>query len=142
MTAAIENSRIIANAMEGLSRGDNAAFGAAMAEDFVWRGMAHGVWGKVYRGRETARRELFAKLWSQYEGRYTNTPSSIYADGDHVIVESRGHATMKNGGTYQQFYCLVIRMEGGQMKEVREYLDTAHADSVFDASVFTGGEAA
>lgn len=142
MTTEIDNGKIIAAAMEGLSRGDNTAFGAAMAEDFVWRGMAHGVWGKIYRGREVARRELFAKLWPQYEGRYTNTPHAIYADGDHVIVESRGYAKMKTGKTYEQFYCLVIRMENGKMKEVREYLDTAHADATFDASVFTGGEAA
>jgi uncharacterized protein len=131
----IENRKIVADAMAELAKGNGAPFAAAMADDFAWRPMGSGAWAKPYVGKQVALDQLFRPLWAQFAERYTNTAANIFADGDHVIVEARGGATTKTGKSYDQRYCFVIRMEGGKMRELREYLDTEHASAVLDASV-------
>jgi ketosteroid isomerase-like protein len=132
---AAQNKAIITAAMNALAQGDSRPYAAAMAEDFTWRPMGSGPWGKVYEGRDVVGRELFAPLWAQYEGRATTTPVHIFADGDHVIVEALGKATLKSGKPYNNRYCFVIRMRDGKMTEVREYLDTLLSDTTLDATV-------
>jgi uncharacterized protein len=41
------------------------------------------------------------------------------ADGDHVVVEARGENLTKAGARYDNDYCLVFRLENGNIKEVR-----------------------
>jgi uncharacterized protein len=41
--------------------------------------------------------------------------------------------TTKNGKPYNNEYCYVIRLAGGQMRELTEYLDTALVERVLDA---------
>jgi uncharacterized protein len=126
------NRDIVTAAMTALAAGDSRPFYDAMADECVWRAMCGGVWGHVVHGKEKSRDELFRPLHRQYAGTYTNTPSNIFADGDTVIVESRGAVTLKSGKTYNNRYCFVIEMAGGQMREVREYLDSALAESVLE----------
>jgi uncharacterized protein len=133
--SAAENKQIITAAMAGLAKGDSRLFADAMAEDFSWRAMGRGAWGKVYEGKRVVRTQLFTPLYAQYADRATTTATGIFADGDYVIVEALGAATMKSGKAYNNKYCLIIRMKNGKMLEVREYLDTALSDEMLDASV-------
>jgi ketosteroid isomerase-like protein len=48
----------------------------------------------------------------------------VYAEGNTVIVEERMRATIMDGATYDNDYCLVFELEGGQIRRVREYMDT------------------
>ena len=133
---AARNREIITAAMDGLARGDTRLYGQTMAEDFTWRPMGSGPWGKVYVGRKSVREDLFGPLFAQYEdGSFSNTPLHIFADGDHVVVEAQGRAMLKSGKRYDQRYCYVIRMKDGKMQEVREYLDTLLSEDTLDASV-------
>ena len=52
------------------------------------------------------------------------------AEGDLVVVEVRGHNTTVKGQAYNNAYCNVIRLEGGKLKELTEYCDTALVDAV------------
>jgi len=40
------------------------------------------------------------------------------------VVESVGNVTTKAGKPYCNSYCMIIRMRGGKMVELTEYLDT------------------
>ena len=128
----IENGKIVAAVWDELAKGNTAPFVETMAEGFAWRMMGSGEWGKSYEGTETARAQLWAPLFAQFETRYTSTASNIFADGDYVIVETEGAVTTKRGMAYNNKYCLVIRMENGKMREVREYQDTALCDRVLE----------
>ena len=130
-----DNKAIITAIMGELARGNARPFVEAMAENFTWRPMGGsrlGKWREAYEGKRSVRRDLLAPLMSQFRGEFTSTPSQILAEGDHVVVETQGAATTKAGHAYNNRYCLVIRMAGGQMVEVREYLDTALADAVLE----------
>ena len=128
----IENGKIVTEVLNALAQGDTAPFADAMADDFTWRMMGHGNWGKVYQGKRAVRDQMFRPLIAQYADRYTNTPATILADGDFVIVESRGAVTTKTGKAYNNRYCFVIEMADGKMRELREYCDTALADEVLE----------
>ncbi|KWV61068.1 ketosteroid isomerase [Bradyrhizobium macuxiense] len=49
---------------------------------------------------------------------------AVHADGDSVIVEERMLATLPDGRPYDNDYCFVFVVEGGRIKQVREYMDT------------------
>ena len=128
------NRKIVEDAMSRMSKGDTSGFADAMHDDFVFRPMAasrHGTWGEAYEGKTNARMNFFRPWHAQLEGKLTNTPTLILADGDHVVVESKGNATMKSGEPYCQNYCMVLRMEGGKIMEMREYFDSGLADALF-----------
>jgi ketosteroid isomerase-like protein len=124
------NKEMVTHIMNALAKGDRAPFADAMADDFAWIFANGGVWSGTWRGKERVRRDLLASLFAQFEGIYTSTPVRILADGDFVVVECRGHVTTKRGDLYDNSYCYVIRLEGGKMKELTEYMDTALAERV------------
>jgi ketosteroid isomerase-like protein len=133
--SAADNKKIITAIMHELAKGNTRPYADAMAEDFTWRPMGHGPWGKAYEGKKAAREQLFAPLYAQYAGPPTTTAERIFADGDFVIVEAQGAATMKDGRPYNNRYCFVIHMRDGKIREVREYLDTQLCEETLDASV-------
>jgi len=127
-----DNKTLIAAAYAAMTTGDNTGFGAIMSQDVVWRTMARGRWNLTFHGRDSMRRDLFARLYAQFDGPLTNQALRIFADGDTVIVESEGDGTTKAGKTYNNRYAIFYRLEDGQIVEIREYLDTAFADDCLE----------
>jgi uncharacterized protein len=125
-----QNRRIISHIMEELAKGNGAPFVEAMADDMIHREMGVGNWSAVRRGKQAILETLYVPLRRRYDGPATNTATHIFADGDHVIVEALGSATLKSGASYNSRHCFVIRMANGKIAEFREYLDTALADDV------------
>lgn len=119
------NKQIITRLMDAISRGDRQPFGDAMADDFVWRMTGTTPWSGDYIGKSDVRGRLMKSLFAQFATEYRNRPKRIHADGDFVIVECQGEVMTKSGKPYNNAYCYVIRMEGGKMKELTEYFDTA-----------------
>jgi uncharacterized protein len=125
-----ENKVIIQNIMESRSRRDNAPFTAAMSDDFVWRITGSTAWSGEYVGKTDVRERLLRPLYAQLTAPPRITPARILADGDHVVVECRGDAVTVSGDPYRNSYCFVVRMAGGQMVEMTEYMDTALVERV------------
>jgi ketosteroid isomerase-like protein len=55
---------------------------------------------------------------------------SVTAEGDRVVVEFEGNATLSNGASYCNQYCMVFSLQGGKIKQVNEYFCTILADEV------------
>ena len=55
---------------------------------------------------------------------------TVTAEGDRVVVEAEGNAETSAGTRYANNYVFVFAMEGGLIKEVREYFCTRYADEV------------
>lgn len=51
--------------------------------------------------------------------------TGVYGDGDVVVVEQRLRATLANGALYDNDYCFVLELQNGQIRRIREYMDTA-----------------
>lgn len=131
--SATENKQIMQDVFSELAKGNGKPFVDSMAEDFCWILTGTTRWSKTYRGKEAVRKELLAPLFAQFADRYTNTAQRILADGEYVVVECRGRVTTKAGKPYHNAYCYVIRMAGGKMEELTDYLDTALVESALAA---------
>jgi len=127
---ATENKAFVQNIMEARSRRDPAPFIAAMADDFVWRIIGSTAWSGEYVGKADVRERLIKPLYAQFAAPSSITPTRILADGDHVVVECHGDATTVSGERYANTYCFVIRIAGGQLREMTEYMDTALVERV------------
>ena len=65
-------------------------------------------------------------------GDFTDVPviELHVAPGDTVAVEARGDMVTKGGVPYCNEYCLVFRLVGGKIVEMREYCDSLLTETV------------
>jgi uncharacterized protein len=138
---AINNRSLIERIMEARSRRDPAPFIAAMADDFVWRITGRIAWSGEYVGKADVCERLLKPLYTQFVAPSSITATRILADGDYVVVQCHGDATTVSGERYANTYCMVIRMQDGQLRELTEYMDTALVDRVLQPPPWRSGEA-
>jgi uncharacterized protein len=127
---AIENKKIVEHIFSETANGNWAPLLERLADDFRFVVTGSSRWSRSYDGKAVVIAELFAPLRARMEGKITNVPVRIIAEGDCVVVESRGRNTTTQGMAYNNTYCHVLRLEGGQLKEWVEYSDTALVDAV------------
>jgi len=127
------NRQRIQQVMAELDKGNGQPFVEAMADDFSWTIPGNTPWSRTYSGKQVVLTELLRPLYAQFATPYVSTTSRVMADGDMVIIEFDGRVTTKAGKAYNNHYCYVCRMEGGQMKDLMEYLDTALVSSALEA---------
>jgi hypothetical protein len=134
MTTSIteRNRSTITAIMEAMSRGETRPFVDAMADDFTWRMTGTTAWSGTYTGKADVQQRLLRSLRELWGTRYKSTPSRILADGDHVVVETRGEVTTKTGKPYNNSYCFVIRMRDDKMVDLTEYFDTELVSSTLE----------
>src|SRR5687768_12370206 len=54
------------------------------------------------------------------------TVRGLVGEGDAVAAEVESFGQHKNGRTYQNRYHFLFRVQGGVIREVKEYMDTQH----------------
>ena len=121
---AVENKRLFADIFASLAAGDGKPFIDSLADDFVWTITGTTAWSRTYRGKLAVRAELLRPLFAQFADRYVNRAHRIVAEDDLVVVECEGRVTTKAGKPYNNRYCWICRVAGGQLAELTEYLDT------------------
>ncbi|HYD59795.1 MAG TPA: nuclear transport factor 2 family protein [Noviherbaspirillum sp.] len=126
---ASENKQLMRNIFSELAKGNGKPFSDAMAEDFCWTVTGSTAWSRAYRGKQVVLDELIRPLFANFADRYVNAARRIVAEDDIVVVECNGRVTTKTGNPYNNTYCYVCRLEGGKLKELTEYCDTALIDS-------------
>lgn len=120
---ALENKQILQTAFAELAASNAKPFVDLMADDFCWVCTGRTRWSRRYAGKQTVLDELFAPLRAKL-GRITTVANRFTADGDTVVVEAQGRNTTRDGVSYNNQYCFVIRMHEGKMRELIEYFDT------------------
>jgi ketosteroid isomerase-like protein len=118
------NKQLLQDIFTGLARGDSKPFVDSLADDFCWTLTGTTAWSRIYRGKQEVMTELMRPLFANFADQYTNTAQRFIAEGDWVAVECQGKVMTKAGKPYNNRYCWVCRVEGGQLKEVVEYMDT------------------
>lgn len=119
-----DNKEIVRGFFADVSKGDFDGALGRMADDmkFTLIGTTR-LSGTCHSKKEFVDRVL-APLGSQLDGALTITPENFIAEGDWVVVQSRGRAKTKAGKNYNNTYCQVFRVAGGKIREMIEYLDT------------------
>lgn len=125
-----DNKQLMQAVFAELERGNGRPFVDAMADDFCWDIPGTSTWSRRFEGKHTVREQLFKPLFAQFATPYTNRALRFIAEDDHVVVECRGSVETVRGEAYNNSYCYVCRFEGGRLRELTEYMDTALAEAV------------
>jgi uncharacterized protein len=103
---------------------DRALFVASLADDASWTVTGQYSWSRTFIGKEAILNDLLGHVRSRLAERTRTIAHRFIADGDHVAVEAKGDNVTREGVRYDNDYCLVFRLEGGKIKEIREYCDS------------------
>ena len=124
MNTPAQNKQLVHYVFTELAEGNSQPLVAHMADDVRWVIAGHSAWSQAWEGKQAVLDDLFGLLRERIAGRIRIVPKQLMADGDTVVVEARGANTTREGKAYDNSYCWVIRLEDGQIKELREYADT------------------
>lgn len=127
-----ENKRIIRGLYDAGDRGDMVTLLALLANDVTWTGIGSTKYSGTFVGKEAVVANVLGPVLGQLKAGIASTVDNVIAEGEFVVVQSRGRAETKDGRPYNNTYCHVFRIRGGKISEVVEYLDTALASSVLD----------
>jgi ketosteroid isomerase-like protein len=121
----IDNKALVQHIHDELDKGNGQVFVDSLADDASWTLEGSTPWSRTYRGKKAIREELLNPLFAQFAGPYVSKTERIIAEGDRVVVLFSGDVPTKAGKRYNNRYCYVYRLEGGKVKELTEYFDTA-----------------
>ena len=123
--SASENKQLMQDIFSELSKGNGQAFVEALADDIQWTWMGTVKWSKTFNGKEAVINELLNPGTSMLTAPFFKYFAQRFiAEGDYVVVESRGENTLRDGRSYNNSYCWVCRFAEGKLKELHEYMDT------------------
>jgi ketosteroid isomerase-like protein len=128
---ATDNKQLVRAAFEAMGRSDIRPLVDLMADDFAWIIEGRSRFSRRFEGKAAVRNELLQPLFEMFATPYRFDIDEIIAEGDRVVVLGRGEVRTKSDKDYNNSYCFVLRLAGGRLLELREYLDTALVESVF-----------
>lgn len=129
-----ENKQIIQAFYEAGKIGDMDQCLALVADDVRWTNIGSTKYSGTYVGKQQLISELLAPVFGSLKAGIKSTIDSIVAEGEFVVVQSRGEAETQDGRSYNNSYCHVFRLRDSKIAEVTEYFDTALTNAVFGQS--------
>lgn len=122
-----ENKQIATEFLTRLSEGDVPGALTMLSEDATW--WIAGKQGRV-PGSGIHTKEQMAELLGRMNGQLNDglrlTIVGMTAEDDRVAVEMKSHGELQNGRVYANEYHMRLRLRGGKIVDIREYLDTDH----------------
>jgi uncharacterized protein len=129
----IENKQLVRAFYEAGNRGDMEQCLTLLAEDVTWTNIGSMKYSGVYRGKATVITKLLQPVFGQLKAGIASTVDNMIGEGDFVAVQLRGKAETRDGRPYNNTYCHVFTIRGGEIVAVTEYLDTQLAADVLTA---------
>jgi uncharacterized protein len=116
-----QSKQVVVSFIEAMGRSDPAAAAACLAPDAT-----------TVAGVRDYDRILATIEWFKHAVPTGLSPTinTVTAEGDRVAVEFEGNATLANGKSYCNQYCMVFTLRDGKIKHVNEYFCTILADEV------------
>ena len=103
---------------------DRSLFVASLADGATWTVTGQYSWSRTFSGKQSILNDLHGHVRTRLAERTRTIAHRFIADGDHVVVEAKGDNVTREGVRYDNDYCLVFRLQGGRIKEIREYCDS------------------
>lgn len=121
------NKKTAIRFIEAMSAGDAQGQDACLAPDAFTntKGRAQ-VSGTRNRETMLATVDAFREV---VPGGFNPRIEKVVAEGDTVVVEWEGAATLSDGTAYANQYVFIFSFENGLIRQLNEYFCTVHADS-------------
>jgi hypothetical protein len=105
-------------------------FADNLADDASWIVTGQYSWSHEFKGRDAILEGLMGHFRSFFAVRPRTVAFNMIAEGDYVVVESRGDNVTKAGLRYDNQYCMVWRIENGRIVLIKEYCDSTLVERV------------
>ncbi len=127
------NKKIVTDFFDAFSKGKKETALDVLDESVIWQAM--GTMGgdpmSILRNKAQIG-ELITKMHQDIKDGLKFTMMGWTCEGDRVAVEVEGMGVVKaTGKTYDNFYHYLIEFKGNKIVQIKEYMDTLHAKSVF-----------
>ena len=127
---AAENKKLMQDIFAKVAVGDGSTFVEHLADDVAITVTGQYSWSQTFEGKQTVLRDLYGVVRSRLQRPGRTVPFRFIADDDWVVVEARGDNVTKSGERYDNYYCLVFRLQDGKIAEMREYQDSTLCERV------------
>jgi len=124
------NKQLVQEFYDAANRGDMETCMGHLAEDVTWTNIGSTKYSGTFHGKTDLVTRLLQPVFGQLQAGITSAIDNLVAEGDFVVVQSRGKAATKDGRAYNNTYCHVFKIDGGKIVEVTEYMDTELASAV------------
>ena len=128
--SAAENKQLIKQIYTDAANRNGTTFVDSLADDVCWTVTGQYSWSRAFKGRDAVMNGLMGHFRSLFAERPRTVARNFIAEGDTVVVESKGDNVTKSGVRYDNDYCMVWRVENGKVSEIREYCDSALVERV------------
>ncbi|QBS43513.1 nuclear transport factor 2 family protein [Nocardia sp. CS682] len=131
-----DSKTIVQNAWKAFATHDFEQISAFFTEDAEWLAPPRNATAVFMKGpshiigRDAIADFLAYGFSKMFAKDVTLTFHGFYAEGDRVIVEETMTATLANGNAYENDYCFIFELHEGRIHRVREYMDTARANTM------------
>jgi ketosteroid isomerase-like protein len=137
MSEAEENKRVVRAAFEAMSihfaaltRGDASQILCYFRDDAIW--INNGTYPDPTRVEGVdAIRNMICGMGDVVEPAFTWNVKRLLADGEHIVLEADGSCMTKTGRRYENKYCFLVRLAGGKIAEITEYMNNASVAAAF-----------
>ena len=111
-----DNKKLVQQIYTDSANRSGTTFADNLAEDAVWIVTGQYSWSHEFKGRDAIQNGLMGHFRSFFAVRPRTVAFNFVAEGDYVMVESRGDNVTKAGVRYDNQYCMVWRIEDGKIK--------------------------
>mgnify|MGYP001816273400 CR=1 FL=1 len=126
-----DNKRIVASFFAAGNQGDMDTCLGLMADDVRWTNMGSTRFSGTFEGKQAVLEDLLGPLFGRLRNGIVSEVEDMIAEGDRVVVLSRGTAETVDGKPYNNRYCQIMRLRNGRIVAVTEYMDTALVEETF-----------
>jgi uncharacterized protein len=126
-----ENKKLVEDAWAMITAGDGEGFLNTLSDDATWTFTGSHLLAGTMNGKAEIISKLFEPIGEVLEDGIKVKINTITAEGDRVIMETKGTARTKSGVDYNNDYCIVVTVSDGLIVAVREYLDTELVTAAF-----------
>ena len=128
--SAADNKKLVQQIYADSASRSGTTFADHLADDASWIVTGQYSWSHEFRGRDAIQNGLMGHFRSFFAERPRTVAFNFIAEGDYVVVESKGDNVTKAGLRYDNQYCMVWRIESGKIKQIKEYCDSTLVERV------------
>ena len=121
--SAAENKKLVQQIYANSASRSGTTFLDNLADDARWVVTGQYSWSHSFNGKDAILNGVQGHFRSLIEGRPRTVAFNFIAEGDYVVAETKGDNLTKIGVRYDNDYCMIWRIEGGKIKEIKEYCE-------------------
>jgi uncharacterized protein len=125
-----QNKQIARDTWEAAVSGNIDKATALLSDEVSWMLPGSVNPGGPLKGKQAVA-GFFKSLSVAFPGGLKTEIRRVYGEGDTVVMELTNRGQTAKGRQYENEYCFVLEFEGGKVRRVREYTDTAKVKEIF-----------